>query len=151
MFSLVYRSTASSNLTLSDLKNIHSAAISFNKKNSITGCLLHHDGKFVQLLEGPLHRVLELYQKIEKDKRHTKVKILNTQNSKFRMFKQWSMIFHNLDHETTKEASHIINCFELIYHSSDARYIPNLPKLELWRAAFKIFNTTPKTNLKPTA
>ena len=46
MFSLIYRSIAVENLELSDVISINKESIAFNKKHGITGCLLHHKGRF---------------------------------------------------------------------------------------------------------
>ena len=140
MFSLVYKSVATLLLNSDELKTIHHEASIANKKKDITGCLLHHNGNFVQLLEGSKEDVLNLYEKIKQDSRHKNVVLMSSENSSFRMFKDWNMIFHNIDYESEETTFEKMKFFEKLYNSSDTNLIPNLPKIALWREAFKIFN-----------
>ena len=148
MFSLVYSSIASPNIDSSSLDKIHSTAMDFNKKNLITGCLLYHEGKFVQLLEGPKRNVINLYENIVKDTRHISPIVLHTEHSHFRMFKNWNMIFHNLSSNTLKDSSSKIQYFTDMFNSSDANCIPSSSKLKFWRESFEIFNQTTSYNTK---
>ena len=148
MFSLVYSSIASPKLDSSNLDKIHSTAMAFNKNNSITGCLLYHEGKFVQLLEGSKYHVINLYENIVKDTRHISPIVLHTEHSHFRMFKDWSMIFHNLSSKALKDSSYKIQCFTDMFNSSNANCIPSSSKLKFWRESFEIFNKTPSCNPK---
>lgn len=92
MYSLIYRSIAVKNLDSNNIRGINKKSIAFNQKHDITGCLLHHQGRFLQLLEGSKKSVLDLFEKIEKDRQHHSVRVLHTQNSILRMFHNWSMI-----------------------------------------------------------
>jgi len=53
-------------------------ARSSNKKLGVTGALLITDDEFVQTLEGPEPVVRALYTKINKDKRHEHVELLES-------------------------------------------------------------------------
>lgn len=134
MYSLIYRSVAIENLAFNDIRGINQKSITFNQKHDITGCLLHHQGRFIQLLEGRKKSVLNLFEKIEKDKKHHSVRILHTQNSIIRMFHNWNMIFDDVQKESTDK----IKYFEKIFHSSDAVSAPNTSKLQLWKEVSKI-------------
>ena len=52
MFSLVYRSTAIENFNDPQIRKMLENAKIKNEKNGITGCLLHHNSTFIQLLGG---------------------------------------------------------------------------------------------------
>ena len=80
MIELVYYSEASPNLTSEDISDILETARDFNSKNSITGCLLYHNSEFLQVLEGKKKIVLDLFTSIKKDKRHSSVTLIATDN-----------------------------------------------------------------------
>ena len=94
MFELIYRSIAHTDITPADISDILNTARTFNEKNNITGCLIFHDGEFIQLLEGNKKLVKDLYANIEKDKRHAHVTLLAEEKKKERMFQHWSMAFN---------------------------------------------------------
>ncbi len=52
MFRLIYRSIAKESFNEPDIYKMLSDARDFNTEHHITGCLLYHDRKFLQLLEG---------------------------------------------------------------------------------------------------
>ncbi len=51
MFSLIYRSVAKESFGTAEVYQMLSDARDFNAEHDITGCLLFHDRKFLQLLE----------------------------------------------------------------------------------------------------
>jgi hypothetical protein len=95
MFSLVYRSVARPGFDLHQIQEMLSKATSFNHQQEITGCLLLHDGEFIQYLEGNQFRVLTLFDKIKEDKRHEKVELLSYGELDKRAFETWDMAFEN--------------------------------------------------------
>jgi len=95
MFSLVYRSDAKSGFDLTQIQEMLFKAKSFNHKEGITGCLLYHDGKFIQYLEGNQLKVLQLFDKIKEDKRHRKVELLAHGEIEKRAFEKWDMAFEH--------------------------------------------------------
>ena len=94
MFELTYRSKARSFINQRDISDILSEAEAFNAAHSITGCLVWHQGCFVQILEGEKEIVQMLYGKISTDARHKDVLLLNEGEKQFRSFEHWSMAFH---------------------------------------------------------
>jgi hypothetical protein len=97
IFELVYCSIAQPGLTLEAINEILETARSFNDEHNITGCLIYHDGEFLQILEGDQSIVMELYGRIEEDERHTNVSLLSTEEKEKRSFPNWSMAFHQFD------------------------------------------------------
>ena len=68
-----------------------------NARANITGLLLYKGGNFMQAIEGPKAQVLELFERIQKDPRHTAVyKLLERPITK-REFSNFYMGFQNVD------------------------------------------------------
>jgi hypothetical protein len=65
----------------------------FNSENNITGCLLFHNNEFIQILEGEEKTIKKLYARIEKDNRHTDVRLVYTGIKEGCTFEGWSMAY----------------------------------------------------------
>ena len=86
----------------------------YNEKNDITGMLLYKAGHFLQLLEGDA-RINHLYEKIEKDSRHSHVKLVLDGEYEKRIFDMWTMAYKSvdsIDHEMEKKLDEIINSYD---------------------------------------
>jgi len=70
LFQIVYMSTADPGLSEGDLTELLNDSARRNYRMGITGVLLHHDGMFMQVLEGQEADVIALYDKILRDPRH---------------------------------------------------------------------------------
>jgi len=95
-FQLAYESTASDSMTEDDLQEILRKARSNNDELDITGLLLHAQGQFFQVLEGPESAVRDLYATIQGDPRHTDVETLHASRVSERTFPEWKMALANL-------------------------------------------------------
>ena len=62
-----------------------------NEKNNITGALICRSDLYLQFLEGPAHKIDDLYSRINNDTRHSEVKLLEETRSKRRLFSNWAM------------------------------------------------------------
>ena len=91
MFSLIYRSVAEESFSNTEVYQMLSAARDFNAEHDITGCLLFHNRRFLQLLEGEKDKVHQLFSLIESDARHKKIEIIQTEEIAERLFNKWSM------------------------------------------------------------
>jgi Sensors of blue-light using FAD len=96
MYELIYRSVARPNLNADDIAKILETARNFNSKNEITGCLLFHNNEFIQIIEGEKAKLLQLYDSIKNDKRHSSVLLLAEDEIKERIFPNWSMAYYQL-------------------------------------------------------
>lgn len=96
LYELIYRSTAKPGLTSQDLEDILKTARDFNESNNLTGCLLFHEGQFLQLLEGEFQVLLDLYDKIKKDPRHRDFLLLHMKETEQRVYNDWTMAFKSL-------------------------------------------------------
>lgn len=97
MFALIYTSDAVQDCDKSMLMNILNTSIKHNAQNEVTGVLLYREQKFMQLLEGEEKTVMDLYQRIAEDKRHTNCQILHSFNIAKRNVDQWSMGFLHVE------------------------------------------------------
>ncbi len=96
MLSLVYISSATTELSDEELVHLLQQSRDKNAKLDITGMLLYKDGNFMQAIEGPDHAVRELFETICADDRHRGVIQLLEQAIGEREFPGWSMAFQNL-------------------------------------------------------
>lgn len=88
---LLYRSVQAYEMESADLMKLLFDARAFNRENGITGLLLHHDTRFMQLLEGERHEVHALFRKIADDARHRDVVIEMEAGAIRRSFPDWQM------------------------------------------------------------
>jgi hypothetical protein len=78
------------------LPSILEVAIRNNSQRGITGMMLYSDGNVMQVLEGEKDVVLQTFQSIEADMRHTGVMVLLEHAIAARQFASWSMGFKHL-------------------------------------------------------
>ena len=93
MIQLIYMSVATHCYSQAELRHLLIEAQIKNAENSVTGVLVHHDGVFVQVLEGDEIDVMHTYNRIEHDPRHTQVRILECKHITKRAFGTWWMGF----------------------------------------------------------
>lgn len=91
-FELSYRSKAAFYIGEAELRNIVNTSDRNNRDVGITGCLIHYNDEFFQLLEGPKQQVLRLYEKIKNDSRHSDVELLWKGARNERIFDEWGLI-----------------------------------------------------------
>jgi hypothetical protein len=94
---LTYASRAADGLTRDDLRDIARTAQERNRKAGVTGLLLHVDGDFLQILEGPAATIERLYERIEADPRNRWVTRLATERVLRRAFEDWAMGCFDID------------------------------------------------------
>ena len=123
---LIYESQATKPFTEAELADLLQKARANNEAKRLSGLLLYaNDGRFVQVLEGEVDDVHELYfMHISRDERHHHLTLLADGRLPERRFADWRMGFR----PTTSEA-----LAELTGHfsTSDATFLlpvlPNLP------------------------
>lgn len=103
LYTIVYVSSARRGLTGPDIDAIVKGAREFNGSHGITGALLHHDGSFMQAIEGEESVVRPLYLRICKDPRHQSVITLMAEPIETREFADWAMGFENLSRAVLTE------------------------------------------------
>lgn len=93
---LLHASSARAGITDNDIDDIVATASKVNAENDVTG-LLAFDGKgFAQILEGEGDVIRALFERIERDRRHTGCVLLSFGEIEGRRFQDWSMAFRPL-------------------------------------------------------
>lgn len=88
---LIYQSSATSELGAAELKQLLEHARTRNRGLSITGMLVYDEGNFFQWLEGPVLSVDKLWRSIQNDPRHRDVRVLGKHSIPVRLFGDWEM------------------------------------------------------------
>ncbi|UOG76528.1 BLUF domain-containing protein [Hymenobacter tibetensis] len=96
MHHIVYQSYAVGQPATSELRTLLKQARINNAALGVTGLLLYSHGSFLQVLEGEVEVVQEIYAKIKVDYRHTRVITLADGYIQKRFFTDWSMGFQEL-------------------------------------------------------
>lgn len=89
---IVYVSSATATPIGSDLAGLVRRARAYNESHAITGVLLHHDGCFMQALEGPPEEVSALFERIQRDRRHKGLIELYRDLADRREFPFWPLV-----------------------------------------------------------
>lgn len=105
MYELIYSSLAKPGTSANDISEILEISQKYNLDNAITGCLLFYNNEFIQILEGDEKNVIDLFEKIKKDKRHTNVNLIGKSQKKERDFFDWSMAYRKFDSEESEYIS----------------------------------------------
>jgi len=119
---IVYASIACKPLQASELHALLTQSRRDNTALGVTGMLVYHAGKFLQLIEGEQAVITDLYNTIAKDNRHQSVEKIWDAPLKARSFSDWSMAFVS-DHPLTlapAEGYALLSTQELFAHGSDA-------------------------------
>lgn len=93
MTQVMYASTALVAFSSRDLADLLAGARANNEACDISGFLVHLEGSFLQVLEGPREAVEQLYRSIVHDDRHTRCRLLLRNRIEQREFGEWSMGF----------------------------------------------------------
>lgn len=89
----IYSSAAVDGLHERELPRILEASRRNNEALGVTGMLLHVDGSFFQVLEGPAEAVDSLFARIGQDARHARVTCIIRETIAHRSFADWTMGF----------------------------------------------------------
>lgn len=104
LIQLVYISKATILHSQEELLSLLIKARSKNCELDITGMLLYKDCSFLQLLEGKKALVEGLFEEIQRDERHHRIKVLiDFEKTNNRLFPDWSMGFQNLNNNDSSE------------------------------------------------
>jgi hypothetical protein len=75
------------------IAELQAVAVDRNRKDQITGALIHDELWFLQALEGDPRSVRATFERIAQDPRHANVKIIGMAQVPARLFGEWSMGF----------------------------------------------------------
>jgi hypothetical protein len=76
-----------------ELHTILESARVNNARLGVTGALIFNAGNFAQVLEGPPSEVGKIFEKIQRDLRHSEVTVVQSGPAVERQFPDWSMAF----------------------------------------------------------
>lgn len=96
IFRLTYLSKPTVPFTDADFDDIENKSIKANNKRDVTGLLIVHDDRILQIIEGREEAVRELYAKIAADSRHTITKLVSEIEDEERMLLTWSMVVRGI-------------------------------------------------------
>lgn len=97
LFTLVYASSAAPGFgSPRDLEALMAFSRPRNHDRGLSGILLHHQGRFMQVLEGTQTAVEDLFARITRDRRHTAVTRMLARPVTGRLFGDWSMAYRAL-------------------------------------------------------
>lgn len=96
IFRLSYLSKPVVPFTDADFDDIETKSIKANSMRDVTGLLIVHDDKILQVLEGRESAVRELYAKIEADPRHTITKLVCEVEDEERLLLTWNMVVRKI-------------------------------------------------------
>tara|TARA_R110001632_G_scaffold186742_2_gene307114 strand:+ start:1400 stop:1828 length:429 start_codon:yes stop_codon:yes gene_type:complete len=91
---LAFSSRASPKLNEKDILSIQSTSHQLNLKYDISGYLVLHKQKFVGILVGDERVVRKLFSVISSDVRHSDLTLLAKENTPWKQYENWNMIFH---------------------------------------------------------
>jgi hypothetical protein len=94
---LIYISQTKADWDQKQLIQLLQSSWNKNKENNVSGMLVYLGDKFIQLLEGAEEKVVETYERIVQDDRHSNIRKLLEGYSDKRIFKDWSMGFKMID------------------------------------------------------
>lgn len=91
LVTVVYSSTATQPFDSSALFDLLRYSRAKNSEADLTGMLLYRGGRFIQVLEGPPAAIDGLVESIERDSRHTDMRVLLREPITERSFGDWTM------------------------------------------------------------
>ncbi|WJH38421.1 BLUF domain-containing protein (plasmid) [Aliirhizobium terrae] len=74
------------------IAEIVEAAERSNLRDNLTGAIIASDGVFIQALEGPLPALEATFERICKDLRHKRVRLIEFAAAEERVFPEWRMV-----------------------------------------------------------
>ncbi len=96
IFRLIYLSKPVAPFTDADIDDIERKSLKGNNARDVTGLLIVHDNRILQILEGREEAVREIYAKIEADSRHTIIKLVSEAEDEERLLLTWSMVVRRI-------------------------------------------------------
>ena len=103
MLSIAYVSAAVDVVTENDIATLLTQARANNQRDGLTGALLYHGGRFIQIIEGPDEVLLARYETIAADPRHHVIQVVRRQQVVERQFAEWTMGFRPLSDESVRQ------------------------------------------------
>ena len=91
---LSYLSEAVSDMSFLGLMRLLESARAFNQKNGVTGILFYDNQQFGQIIEGERASIMKVWKRIQEDKRHHRIELLEIREISERSFSDWLLRFY---------------------------------------------------------
>ena len=91
---LSYLSEAVSDMSFLGLMRLLESARAFNQTNGISGILLYDNQQFGQIIEGERASVMKAWKRIQEDKRHHRIELLEIREISERSYPEWLLRFY---------------------------------------------------------
>ena len=91
---LSYLSEAISDMSFLGLMRLLESARAFNQQNGISGILLYDNQQFGQIIEGERASVMKAWKRIQEDKRHHRIELLEIREISERSYPDWLLRFY---------------------------------------------------------
>lgn len=132
MLSLVYASTATQPFSDDDLTALLAVCRENNARAQLTGMLVHRDGRFLQVLEGPEAAVRKLMVTLAADPRHTGIRVMFEEPIRERQFAAWTMGFERADTGSAAELDGYRDTFDDLDRDDPTATMRALQELARW-------------------
>lgn len=109
LYQIVYQSTANQPFSCEELRRLLTYARTNNEKHNITGLLLYNENEFLQVLEGERHQLQRIFEQIEADPRHGRIRLLANGPVDCPTFPSWRMGFVSNCAEIFKQVQGYVN------------------------------------------
>ena len=93
MLSIAYVSVATVPMSDDEIAALLTKSRANNQRDGITGALLYHRDRFIQIVEGDDEMVLARFEAIAADPRHRNVRTMREKAIGVRQFPEWTMGF----------------------------------------------------------
>jgi len=118
----MYASEQSHSITESSIQEMLRKSRVNNSTKNISGLLIFFEGVFTQFLEGPAYEIDNLYARIIRDTRHTRIIELGSGHTADRYYSDWHMAYKKLSSEEVQNITgHKPLNKELFFRSPDSK------------------------------
>ena len=97
LIELSYLSESVSDMSFLGLMRLLESARAFNLKHGVTGILFYDNQQFGQIIEGERANIMKVWKRIQEDKRHHRVELLEIREITERSFPDWLLRFYGGD------------------------------------------------------
>jgi Sensors of blue-light using FAD len=94
---LSYLSESVSDMSFLGLMRLLESSRVFNLKHGVTGILVYDNQEFAQIIEGERANVMKVWKRIQEDKRHHRIELLEIREISERSFPDWLLRFYGGD------------------------------------------------------
>lgn len=133
IFRLTYLSKPVAPFTDADFDDIEYKSINANNVRDVTGLLIVHDDRILQILEGREDAVRELYAKIEADKRHIISKLVSEVEDEERLLLTWSMVVRRITNIPAEISEQYLKVYDDLLHA-EAQSEITIDHIDLFKA-----------------